>query len=216
MANQQEATPKNQSTSTNRRRGRPGHDVESVIKASVEVFNDKGFDGTSMDELSQHLGISKSAIYHHVASKNELLEIALTRALDGLAEAVEVARALDASPAERLECLLRSSITVLIERRPFVTLLLRVRGNSDVERQALERRKIFDRYLADLVTEAAESGVVRSDLDPVVTSRLLFGMVNSLTEWLRPHHNPDQIADTVCAIAFQGICSTAAAHQPAR
>ena len=51
------------------RRGRPGYDRETLLAVCVEVFNRHGYDATSMGTLSTHLGISKSAIYHHVASK---------------------------------------------------------------------------------------------------------------------------------------------------
>ena len=106
-----------------------------------------------------------------------------------------------------LEQLLRGSVRVLIAQKPFVTLLLRVRGNTDVERRALERRKAYDRYAAELVAQAAADGTVRPDLDPVVTARLLFGMVNSLTEWARPSKaaDVDELADAICAVAFNGI-----------
>ncbi len=52
-----------------RRRGRPGHDLASVLAAAVELFNERGYDGTSMRDLADRLGIAKSAIYHHVAGK---------------------------------------------------------------------------------------------------------------------------------------------------
>jgi hypothetical protein len=50
---------------------------------------------------------------------------------------------------------------------------------------------------------------VRPDVDPAVTSRLLFGTVNSLTEWYRPDRGltPDELADALLAIAFQGLRS---------
>ena len=58
------------------RRGRPGHDLESVLQGAVRVFNERGYDGTAMEDLSHELGISKSAIYHHVESKEQLLTLA--------------------------------------------------------------------------------------------------------------------------------------------
>ena len=67
-----------------RRRGRPGYDLESLLAVSVAVFNERGYDGTSMEDLSLRLGIAKSSIYHHVDSKEQLLSLALDRALDGL------------------------------------------------------------------------------------------------------------------------------------
>jgi AcrR family transcriptional regulator len=190
-----------------RGRGRPGYDVESLLAVAVEVFNERGYDGTSMEDLSRRLGIAKSAIYHHVDSKETLLRMALDRALDGLFAVLERTRALDGRAIEQLEHLLRGSVAVLQEQLPYVTLLLRVRGNTEVERAALDRRRQFDRYVAGLVKQAESDGDVRPDIDPAVTARLLFGMVNSIIDWYRPgrRRDGDAVADAVCAVAFDGL-----------
>ncbi|MDI5977530.1 TetR/AcrR family transcriptional regulator [Amycolatopsis magusensis] len=189
------------------RRGRPGYDLESLLTVAVKLFNERGYDGTSMEDLSKKLGITKSAIYHHVPSKEEMLRLAVDRALDGLfAVADEVAEA-DGPAIDRLERLVRGSVEVLVDRLPFVTLLLRVRGNTKVERAALARRREFDRIVTDLVKAAEAEGDVRPDVDPAVTSRLLFGMVNSLIEWYRPRGgaSAQELADALCKIAFTGL-----------
>ena len=186
------------------RRGRPGYDQESLLAVAVKVFNERGYEATSMEELSRKLGITKSAIYHHVSSKDELLRLAMDRALDGLFAVADEASALDGRAIDRLEHLVRGSVGVLVDRLPFVTLLLRARGNTKVERAALARRKEFDRLVTDLVKQAEAEGDVRPDIDPAVTARLLFGMVNSLIEWYRPRGGTS-IVDAVCAIAFDGL-----------
>lgn len=189
------------------RRGRPGHDLESVLAVAVEVFNERGYDGTSMRDLSQRLGIAKSAIYHHVSGKEELLRLALDRALTGLSSVADRARALDAPAIERLEYLVRGSVHVLEAELPYVTLLLRVRGNTEVERAALSRRRAFDRFVAGLVRESQRDGDIRLDADALVTARLLFGLVNSVVEWYRPARRAitPPLADAVCAMAFDGL-----------
>ena len=90
---------------------------------------------------------------------------------------------------------------------PYVTLLLRVRGNTDAEREALARRRAFDRRLSALVRQAMSEGDVRDDLDPRLVTRLLFGMVNSVTEWYRPGgvHPRQEVEDALVAIAFAGL-----------
>jgi hypothetical protein len=82
-----------------------------------------------------------------------------------------------------------------------------VRGNTAVERRALERRREFDRIVAELVAQAEADGDIRPDVDPAVTARLLFGMVNSLIEWYRPRgaEDAEDLAEAVAAIAFHGI-----------
>jgi len=101
------------------RRGRPGYDLASVLAVAVEVFNERGYDRTSMRDLAERLGIAKSAIYHHVTGKEELLRLALDRALAGLSAAAERARVLPAPAIERLEYLIRSSVDVLDAELPY-------------------------------------------------------------------------------------------------
>ncbi|WP_448620733.1 TetR/AcrR family transcriptional regulator [Geodermatophilus sp. URMC 65] len=189
------------------RRGRPGHSLDSLLDTAVAVFNERGYDATSMEELATRLGVTKSAIYHHVSSKVELLRLALDRALDALFAVTEEPGATSGPAIDRLEHVVRGSVRVLTEQLPFVTLLLRVRGNSPVEEAALARRREFDRVVTDLVRAAEEEGGVRPDVDPAVTSRLLFGTVNSLTEWYRPDGglSADDLADALVATTFQGL-----------
>ena len=190
-----------------RERTRPRYDVSTVLETCVTVFNEQGYDGTSMEDLSRRLGISKSSIYHHIESKEAILSLALDRALDGLEQAAATVRALDGPAVARLETLLRTSVQVLVDRLPYVTLLLRVRGNSDVERRAMARRRQIDRLVADLVAEAVNDGDLRPDTDPAIVARLLFGMVNSLTEWLRPRsgQTAQELARAMTTLAFDGL-----------
>lgn len=189
------------------RRGRPGYDVESLLAVAVKVFNEKGYDGTSMDDVSRALGRTKSSIYHHVSGKEELLRLALDRALDALFAVTDEPGFGHGRAIQRLEFLVRGSVLVLAAELPYVTLLLRVRGNTRVERAALARRRRFDEIVSALVAEAEADGDVRPDVDPAITARLLFGLVNSLVEWYRPRGPvpAEALADAVVKVAFEGL-----------
>jgi AcrR family transcriptional regulator len=167
---------------------RDSHTVDSLLAVAVDEFNRRGYDGTSMEDLAKAAGITKSSIYHHVAGKEELLRLAITRALDGLFEVLGESGCTEGPAADRLEYVVRRTCVVLVDNLPYVTLLLRVRGNTEVERAALDRRREFDHRVAALVAEAAAEGGLRADLDPRLTARLVFGLVNSVSEWFRPTH----------------------------
>jgi AcrR family transcriptional regulator len=189
-----------------RRRGRPGYDLDGVLTTAVQMFNERGYEATSMGDLADRLGITKSSIYHHVSSKEQLLRMAVDRALDGLFAAADEVRAMEGPAIQRLEHLVRRSVLLLADRVEFVTLLLRVRGNTAVEREALLRRREFDSRVTELAVMAKVEGDLRPDVDPATAGRLLFGMVNSLTEWYRPDRgNAAALAETVTAIAFEGL-----------
>jgi hypothetical protein len=96
---------------------------------------------------------------------------------------------------------------VLDAELPSVTLLLRVRGNSPTELDALERRREFDRRVTDLVAKAIGEGDLRDDLDPALVTRLIFGTVNSLIEWYRPEHGATarEVGDALVELTVHGL-----------
>ena len=190
------------------RRGRPGYDQETVLRRAIDLFNRQGYDATSMGDLARELGLSKSAIYHHVPSKEHLLASGLDEALGALSSTVTTIAATSDKPAEeRLRTAIRSSVEILVEHLPAVTLLLRARGNSEVEQAALERRRAIDDALAELVRDAVRDGRLRTDIEPELISRLLFGMVNSSVEWFHTGGsvNAEALADAITGIAFEGL-----------
>lgn len=200
-------SPAAQESAPAARRGRPGYDQRQILEVAVGVFNEQGYDATSVAALADRLGLSKSAMYHHFDSKEQLLSLALDEALSSLEGVLEQPGARTGDAGERLGFVLRSAVTVLVDKLPFVTLLLRVRGNSAVERDALERRRAFDHEITAMVRAAQEEGSVRSDVDASIATRLLFGMVNSLVEWYRPTgpESAADLADDVLTIAMDGL-----------
>ena len=194
------------------RRGRPGYDASTVLRRAIDLFIRQGYEATSIGDLARELGLSKSAIYHHWPSKETLLAAALDEALDGLAAAIDDAAGADAgqSAYDRLHTAVRQSVEILATHLPAVTLLLRVRGNSEVELAALKRRRVIDDKLAGLVQAAVDEGALRDDIAPELISRLLFGMVNSLVEWYRPDGplTVEELSATVVDLAFEGLTVT--------
>jgi AcrR family transcriptional regulator len=198
-------------TATPRPVGRPARYTPDELLAVVTTeFIARGYDATSMEDLSRATGLTKSSIYHHVAGKEELLRLAVAKAVDVLFAVLDEEQSLVGPALDRLEHVVRRSAEVLIAQLPYVTLLLRVRGNTDAERWALGRRREFDTRLSTLVQAAIDEGDVRSDLDPRLVTRLLFGMVNSAVEWFRPGGatTSEDLADALVALAFHGLKET--------
>ena len=110
--------------------------------------------------------------------------------------------------------MLRGTVQVLCDSSPYVTLLLRLRGNTEIERDALERRRTFDHTVAELVDAARREGSLRGDIDPRITARLLFGTINSIVEWYKPGGplTPQKLADDLIAMMFDGLHLPAAAR----
>ena len=193
------------------RRGRPGYDRQTLLAECVELFNRHGYEATSMGMLATHLGISKSAIYHHVESKEAILDHAVTEALDALEACLDDVVASGVDAGAQVEAAIRGTLGVLAEKQPEVTLLLRLRGNSAVEVAAVERRREITRRFGDLLEAAQAAGAVRSDVSPRNLARLALGMINSIVDWYRPdrgvpgQQGPDQMIDAVTGVVLGGL-----------
>ena len=187
-------------------RGRPGYSRDDVIDAAVREFNQRGYEATSMGHVASVLGISKSALYHHISSKEEILELAVNRAQDALDGVVDRAEASADSPGEKVRALISGSIEVLCADQESVTLLLRLRGNSELELRALQRRRELTRRVIPLIDAAQASGEIRTDLDTGVLTRLMFGTVNSVIEWYEAggRLSPEEIARHAVVLLFSG------------
>lgn len=182
------------------------YDADSLLDVAVGVFNERGYDGTSMEDLARAAGISKSSFYHHVAGKEALLEAACSRALDALTAIRDDPMSSEGRAVDRLEHVLRLTVSALVAELPYVTLLLRVRGNTATEKKALERRREFDRFAAALVSEAIADGDLRDDINPVLATRLIFGLVNSLIDWYRPGRiSSDDLVNATVSLVLNGL-----------
>ncbi|MEV1291999.1 TetR/AcrR family transcriptional regulator [Pseudonocardia sp. NPDC049635] len=189
-----------------RRARRPSGGRDQLLETAVGEFIARGYDATSMEDLSRAAGITKSSFYHHFTGKEALLRAALERAVDGLFGVLSLPVTQTGGPAERLRAIVAEQVRLLMRELPYVTLLLRVRGNTETERWALDRRRAFDATMTRLVREAVEAGEVRADVDPALAARLLSGLVNSIVEWYRPDRaGSATLPEDVVNAAFTGI-----------
>ncbi len=173
----------------------------------MQVFLRHGYDGASLDQVAKAAGITKASIYYHADGKEALLARGAGRALDALFAVLEEPAAREGREIDRLRHVVKRTVEITVKRLPEVALLLRVRGNTTAERWILEQRRRFDRLVATIVSEAQSKGEVRVDIEPGLITRLLFGMLNSITEWYRPSGGlgVEYIVAAATRIAFEGL-----------
>jgi AcrR family transcriptional regulator len=188
-------------------KSRKAYNFDALLDVAVRVFLERGYDGSSLDQVARAAGITKASIYYHARGKEELLLRGAGRAFDALFAALQEPAAATGPAVMRLKHVVQRTIEITITMTPEVALLLRVRGNTRAERRILEKRREFDRLMAGLIEAAQKEKSLRSDIDPRLATRLLFGMLNSITEWYRregPLRAPE-IADAVFKLAFAGL-----------
>ncbi len=183
------------------------HTIESLTEISIDLFMDRGYNGTSVGEIAKAAGITKSAIYHHVSSKEELLKIALSRALDQLFAMLGEPGAWEGSSLQRLEYLMRRLVETEVVYLREIALLQRVRDTTETALWAKNRLREFDQHIQSLITDAQKEGDIRDDIDALAINRLVFGMLHNITQWYHMKHaiSPEALVDAAVGLIRNGI-----------
>jgi AcrR family transcriptional regulator len=181
---------------------------EEILEAAAQIFSQKGFHGASMQDIAEAVQLQKASLYHHVASKQEILLEILDDALDLLIERVSIVAALPISPQERLRQAMQTYLQILAEHRALAAVLLLEYRSLEPEyhHRHLPRRDRFEALWRDLIREGAEAGAFHCE-HCSLAARALLGVMNWTITWYRPDGplSPAEIADQFAELFLKGL-----------
>lgn len=182
------------------------HDVDSLVDVAVRVFAENGYDGTSMEDLATAAGITKSSIYHHVSSKEELLERGIDRALAFMLRTSEEVEEDARTVEEALRGITRRVVELAVAQDPNLTLMRRLPMMTSTAPWAMQRYYAFEQVAAATVDRAVEEGVLRDDIDPLLLNRLLWLMVTAIADARRldPSLSVDELTEIGLDVVLTG------------
>lgn len=159
---------------------------QAVIEAGARLFNENGFEKTSLDDLAKSLGITKRTIYYYVQSKDEILMEVIRQSMQLLER---IAQSVENDPRSAVH-----KIEVVIEEyakwiaTDFGACLVLTRENMLTDEVRLElraRKNQLDWLIRNAVSEGIKSGQIRETCDPRLTSAAVFGALNWVPFWNR-------------------------------
>jgi TetR/AcrR family transcriptional regulator, cholesterol catabolism regulator len=180
---------------------------QDVVDAAAGVFAEKGFQATTMDDLSGATGLAAGGLYHYIGSKEQLLVDICAELLDPLLDEAHAIVAEPAPPEETLRRLVRVWAGHVESHRDH----MRVFGQ---ERQLIERgprwrairasRKEFERVLDDVLAAGERSGDF-SFSDRRLALMALLSMINYLPQWFRPRGrlSAEEVAEGFCDLLLR-------------
>jgi AcrR family transcriptional regulator len=175
-----------------------------LVERAARIFAERGYDQTSVQELTEAMGLAAGALYHYFGSKEQLLIRICDQLMDPLLEQARAVAAEDDAPDERLRAVVRLWVEHVVDHRAHMLVFQQERHM--IERGAEWRgvrasRKNFERLMQDVIDRAQPDAGADSRL---LLSALL-GMVNHTAQWYRPRGRltPDEIADGYTALVLK-------------
>jgi AcrR family transcriptional regulator len=187
---------------------------QEILRTAARLFQQQGYDATSMNDVAAALKLSKGGLYHHFESKDEILFHIMLHAMEITEERViKVARRVE-NPEERLRTLIRLHIgVVLSEEDREITVMLHENHPLPpaLRRKINGRKKDYVHFVENLIAEVRRkrgptSGVAPSGVTPRAATFALVGMINWIYQWYKPggELTGDAIARQFTEIFFRG------------
>jgi AcrR family transcriptional regulator len=160
---------------------------ERILEEAVKLFYERGFTGTTLDDIAAELGVTKPFIYTHFRGKVELLAALCKPTIELALGAIANAAARPGTPSERLRIAITDFTKVVLQRQPNIAIYFREEKNLSPEALAEINvlRREFDHVLSDLLIEGTASGEFEVQ-DPSLAALALGGMISWAYTWYRP------------------------------
>jgi len=180
---------------------------QAVLQAAAELFNERGFHATSLDDIAARLNVSKPTLYYYVKNKDEILLQCVSQGLEMTLEGIEASRQAGGNAVDQLRACMQ--VYAGIVTQPFGMCLIRV-GDEEVpepSRTELRRMKSeIDHAFRRLVAQGVEEGSL-APCDPKMSAFVIAGALSWIGRWYQPggDYTPEQIAQQCITTLCDGV-----------
>ncbi len=167
---------------------------ERLLKAAAGCFNEKGYSGTSLKDVANHLGLTDAALYYYVKNKEELVYQCYLRAGELGREAIDRAAADGETGLEQARLYIRYHVEIMVGERGPVAIMSEIPSLKPLHREnvlAISRR--HSRSFEHMLSRGIDDGsIIRCDVR--MTGNAIMGSINWIPKWF---HGNERIAKSV-------------------
>jgi len=186
---------------------------EEILNAAARLFSERGYDGTSVQNIVDELGLLKGSLYHYIGSKEDLLFAIIERAHAPYLSNLERCKGLKAGTVETLHTFAEEHARIAGENVVWATVYNQDFKSLTTSRREsiLAQRREYKRFFTALVTKAQEEGLIPPDVPVNLTSVAVLTTLTSMHRWFRPDGelSTDEAAREMAALTLRALGITA-------
>ncbi len=183
---------------------------QEILRTAARLFQQRGYDATSMNDVAAALKLSKGGLYHHFQSKDEILFEIMNHAMDITQERVLKPVRGIADPEERLRALIRLHIEVVLSPRDReITVMLHENHPLPpaLRKRINTRKKEYIHFVEELMADVQRARSAKGAVSPRAAAFALLGMINWIYQWYKPEGNlqAQNLVPQFTELVFGGI-----------
>ena len=182
-----------------------------IMNVAMHLFGKQGFNGTSMRDIANAVGLLPGSLYAHIESKEALLLEIVADGIGRFLAAVEPHVASSGNPLDRLRKMIIAHVEVVAdnpERSQVVFHQWRFLSPEYLP-EAIERRRRYETCFVEVIEEGVKTGLIRSDLNHRIAVLSILGAMNWTPEWFSPYGrlSAAEVGDLMANTLLGGILS---------
>ncbi|GGC88709.1 TetR family transcriptional regulator [Thalassobacillus devorans] len=185
---------------------------ESILRTSLELFEQKGFHGVTVNQIVAASNTSKGGFYHHFQSKDELLFVIHDTFITYVLKEANAANEIHKSPIKKIQSIIKAFVKVFDLYKPHISVFYQESNylKPEYEEQIKRKRDAFKQMVFQVIEEGQETGDFRKELPMEITGMAILGMVNWIYKWYTPKgkYTIDEIADVYVDIILHALLTT--------
>jgi AcrR family transcriptional regulator len=183
---------------------------QEILRTAARLFQQRGYDATSMNDVAAALKLSKGGLYHHFQSKDEILFEIMNHAMEITQERVISPVRGIVDPVERLRALIRLHIEVVLSPRDReITVMLHENHPlpPTLRKRINSRKKEYIHFVENLMAEVQKVKQGKGAVSPRAAAFALLGMINWIYQWYKPEGNlqAQSLVPQFTELVFGGI-----------
>ena len=185
---------------------------QEILRTAARLFQQRGYDATSMNDVAAALKLSKGGLYHHFQSKDEILFEIMNHAMEMTQERVIAPVRSIADPLERLRALIRLHIEVVLSPRDReITVMLHENHPLPpaLRKRINHRKKEYVHFVESLIADVQRTRTAKAAVTPRAAAFALLGMINWIYQWYKPEGElqANSLIPQFTELIFGGILS---------
>ncbi|MQA93940.1 MAG: TetR family transcriptional regulator [Streptosporangiales bacterium] len=182
---------------------------DRIMEAAVDLFAEKGFDATSVAEIVERAAVTKGALYHYFASKDDLLFEIYHRLIGAQLSDLDRITSLGLPPDETLRALIADLIASTTGNLREAAVFGRESHKLDAAHSSAVRadRRRYHDAVRTLVERAQQDGTFARTAPAETVTLIIFGMINQMPKWYRPDgpKAPAELATELADFVLAGL-----------
>jgi AcrR family transcriptional regulator len=160
---------------------------DQILRTAADLFRERGFPATTLDDIARPLGMSKASLYTYFRAKEEILAAISQETIESFTRELSLVLGSALSPEDKLRRIVRQHVRFVIANRSFLTVFFSEEPNLPARfaRALAARKDRYDKGVESVIAEGIRRGAFR-DVPPRLVVFGLLGMVNWLYKWYNP------------------------------